>query len=100
MWISARKRAGIVAGAFLFGFGSVLAQGTKEPATAGDVVDVVARAWQDRQDRITSARFKWVQIESYVKGYLSARLGGQAEVRIGQGPVPPQDVSFDGVQEY
>jgi hypothetical protein len=61
----------------------------------------IIKAWQDRQDRVQSARFSWIETETVVKGYitnfLADPIGAKKLEQMGipaGSIVPPTDMSY------
>lgn len=66
-------------------------------------LETIAKAWQDRQDSIRSARFAWIERETVPKGRISSLIaelpGAQDRLKhMGIAPgaiVPPEDTTHD-----
>jgi hypothetical protein len=63
-------------------------------------IEPISKAWQARQDRVTSGRFAWVERKTIVAGYYSTFLAQLPSHPDGTGVspgevVPPQDLTFD-----
>src|SRR5438874_12796277 len=70
----------------------VVLSGPEAAAQPPGSLDAIVKAWKERQDRVKSARFVWIDRQTYTKGAHTQlmRRPGQPVIEI-----PPRDITVD-----